>query len=789
MSVWLYRLGRFAYRRPWRVIGAWLTVLGVLGGLLIANPTQLTNELRIDGTPAQNVIDELAERMPEAAGGQGVLAFRVEHGRVDEAGRAPALLAAVDAVYRHDHVVDAREVLAAEAVKGDRSVLLRASAAIPHGGPTPLMADGQTVPGAVPPGSPTQLTANGTPVPGVLVSADGTVALLQFQFDEQTHSLPSGTIEDTVAAAEQAVEGTGIEVLPGAAMSEMPELVGIGELIGVGVAAIVLLITLGSVVAAGLPLVIAISGVAVGVGGAFTLSHLVDMQSITVVLALMLGLAVGIDYGLFLINRARRFMSEDDLAPEEAAARATGTAGSAVFFAGLTVVIALLGLTVARIQLLTTMALVAAATIAVVVATVLTLLPALLGLAGHRIRPRRKARPEGRHEEHGRFARRFAGFLVRHRIVTACAAVLLPLLLAIPALDLRLALPTGASYDPATPQRQSYTAVSDAFGPGFNGPLLVAAHAENGALEPRQLVGVHQRLTAVDGIAGATLVGVNAADDTAVFQVVTTTGPDAEATKDVVLDLRAHADTIAGTGVEVGVTGVTAMSIDVSDRLADAMPLYLATVLLLSLVILTLVFRSILIPLQATAGFVLSVVAALGATTAVFQWGWAQGLLGLDAQTPVVSMLPIIVTGVLYGLAMDYQVFLVTSMREAHVHGADAHEAVRRGFAGASRVVAAAAVIMVSVFAGFVFNPEPMVTQIGFALAFGILVDAFLIRMVFVPATMALLRDRAWWLPRRVDKALPELDVEGGRLSELLAKSKRDAEDEPEQEAPEPVGV
>ncbi|MDX6740753.1 MMPL family transporter [Actinocorallia sp. A-T 12471] len=758
MSVWLYRLGGFAYRRPWRVIGGWLAVVAAVAGLLVAYPPQLTNEMRIAGTPAQRVVDDLATRMPEASGGQGVLAFQAPKGeRVDTPQRTAALLSAVDAVAKHDHVIDARDVLAREAAKADRSLLLGASAAISssqgeqRGGPVPFVVQGE-------------------PVPGVLLSEDGSVALLQFQFDDQTHSLPSGTIEDVVQSAEHAVAGTGIEVLPGAAMAEMPELIGVGELVGIGVAALVLLVTLGSVVAAGLPLLLALTGVAVGVGGAFTLTHVIDMQSVTVVLALMLGLAVGIDYGLFVVHRARRFLAEDGLDTREAAARATGTAGSAVFFAGLTVIIALLGLAVARIPLLTTMGLVAAATVAVVVLTVLTLAPALLGLAGDRIRPRRRAA----HQDGGRLAGRVADLLVRHRVVAALVAVLLPLLLALPALGMRLTLPSGASYDPSMAQRQSYETVSAAFGPGYNGPLLVAVHADD-ALSPGRIAAIHQRLIGVDGVASASLAGVNASGDTAILAVVTERGPDTEATKDLVLDLRERGTELAGgDGVTLGVAGVTAMSIDVSDRLAGAMPAYLATVLLLSLVILTLVFRSLLVPLQATLGFVLSVAATLGATTAVFQRGWAQGLLGLDAVTPVVSMLPIIVTGVLYGLAMDYQVFLVTSMREAHVRGADAKDAVRTGFRAASRVVAAAAVIMVSVFAGFILNPEPMVTQIGFALAFGILVDAVLIRMVFVPATMALLGDRAWRLPGWLDRVLPDLDVEGAHLEAYLAKEERE---------------
>ncbi|MHB9863700.1 MMPL family transporter [Streptomyces sp. YIM S03343] len=775
MSVLLYRLGRFAYGKPWYVIGGWLAVVAAVVGLLVANPVKLSNEVRIDGTPSQKVVDDLAVSLPEASGGQGMLVFKAPHGaRIGDAGVRPALLAAVDAVYRQDHVIDARKVLAAETAKGDSSQLLAAEAAVAGATGTSSHAGRTPVP----------LTADGRPVPGVVVSADGSTALMQFQFDEQTYELPSGTIDHTVEAAERHAAPGGIEVLPSAAMMEIPEIVGVGEIVGVAVAALVLLVTLGSVVAAGLPLVIALVGVTVGVGGAFALSTVFEIHSLTVVLALMLGLAVGIDYALFIVNRERRLILDDGLDAREATGRAIGTAGSAVFFAGSTVIIALAGLLVVRITLLSVMAVVAAATIAIAVLLALTLLPALLGLVGERVcstRTWHRARQRQTGNSHGR-AVRWGRHLVSHRHAALAATVLIPVILALPAADMKLGLPSGASYDPDSGQRRSYDLVSKAYGPGYNGPLMLAVGSttDGTPLTPTALAAVATELQGVKGTDSVSLAAMNSAGTTAVLALLPESGPNDDATKTLVTAVRDRAAHIGkADGVTVGVAGFTALAIDVSDRLGDVLPVYVGTVLGLSLVVLLLVFRSLLVPVTATLGFLLSIAATFGLTTAVFQWGWLQPLIGLDATAPVVSLLPVIITGVLYGLAMDYQMFLVTSMREAHVHGASALDATVTGFARASSVVLAAATIMVSVFAGFVFNAQPMIKQAGFALAVGILIDAFVIRMTLIPATMALTREKAWWIPAWLDRILPDLDVEGDRLATRIPAPRTESEEPP----------
>ncbi|MFF0162095.1 MMPL family transporter [Streptomyces sp. NPDC005263] len=763
MSVLLYRLGKFAYGKPWYVIGGWLAVLAAVVLLLVAHPVKLSNEVRIDGTPSQKVIDGLATSLPEASGGQGMLLFSAPEGaRINDEKVRSALMAAVDAVYRHDHVIDARKALAREAAKGENSPLLRAQAAVGQaaGGPS----SGKT---------PVPLRQGGQPVPGVVVSADGSTALLQFQFDEQTFELPSGTIDSTIQAAKQQSASGGLEVLPSAAMMEIPEIIGVGEVVGVAVAAVVLLITLGSVVAAGLPLIIALAGVTVGVGGAFTLSTVFEIHSLAAVLALMLGLAVGIDYALFIVNRERRLILDQGMDPHEATGRALGTAGSAVFFAGSTVIIALAGLLVIGITLLSTMAIVAAATIAIAVLLALTLLPALLGLVKERVCPARTRRREQERPGGPERTRavRWGALLVRHRYAALAASILIPAILAVPAAGMKLGLPSGASYNPDTGQRRSYDLVSDAYGPGYNGPLLIAVGSTtNGQpLTPATLAAVTSDLRGVKGATSVSLAGMNQTGTTAILSLIPGSGPNDDATKDLVTAVRADSAHIRETrGAVIGVAGFTALAIDVSDRLTDVLPVYVATVLGLSLLVLLLVFRSLLVPVTATLGFLLSIAATFGLTTAVFQWGWLQSVIGLDATAPVVSLLPIIITGVLYGLAMDYQMFLVTSIREAHVHGATAINATVTGFARASSVVLAAATIMVSVFAGFVFNAQPMIKQAGFALAVGILIDAFVIRMTFIPATMALAQEKAWWIPARLNRLLPDLDVEGDKLAQRI---------------------
>lgn len=763
MSTFLYRLGRTAFGRPWLFIAGWVAVLAVVVGGMAINGVSVSSGMKIEGTEAQTVLDRVADELPEASGGQASVVFTAPDGeRLDTPERLAVISGTVSDVYDLEKVVNP----------------LDAALNAPAEGPTDTPQENPPVDrpagsdrGQAPPYQP--LLIDGAPVPGVLMSSDGQVALFQFQFTVASTSLTDDDVTSVVEVVERAEQGTGITVLPSDSLKALEIPVGIGEVIGLAVAVLVLVLTLGSLIAAGLPLTTALVGVGIGVGGAYALSTAVEMNSATPVLGLMVGLAVGIDYALFVVNRQRRLILDRGLTAQEAAGRAVGTAGSAVFFAGLTVLIALTALTVIGIATLSTMALVAASTVALAVLIALTLLPALLGLVGERIcsdkaRARRRAKVEA--ESHS-VADQWVKAVIRFRWPVIAGVVTILGVMAIPAASMNLGIPSGATANKDTAARQGYEAVSQGFGEGFNGPLLVTAEpiGTAGRVTPEltaKLIGEFQDR---DDIVLAAPVGVNEAGDLAVFSIIPTSGPSDEATSDLVKSLREPDNPIAlDNQVQLGVTGFTAIRIDMSDKLAGVLPLYLGIIVILSVLILMLVFRSVVVPIKATAGFLLSIVATFGLTTAVFQWGWLSGLFGFDTGGPLMGFMPVIVTGILYGLAMDYEVFLVSSMREAHIHGQAARSSVVHGFDQASRVVVAAAIIMVAVFSGFIFSHDIMIKQIGFALAAGILIDAFIVRLTLVPALMALFDERAWWLPRWLDRLLPDLDIEGDKLLTML---------------------
>lgn len=766
MSTFLYRLGRGAYGRPWPVIIGWVLVLAAVVAALLVNGVKVSSEMEIENTEAQQVLDRVSEELPEASGGQASVVFTVPEGeRLDTPERLAAIATSVQEVYALEQVVNPAELMDAQAQQQQGA---QQQGAQQPGAAGP---DAQQQGAEPPPYQP--LVVDGTPVPGVLVSQQAPVALFQFQFTVPSTSLTDEEVTAVLDVVEDAEQGTGLQVLPSDSLKAMEIPVGPAEIVGLAVAAVVLVLTLGSLVAAGLPLITAMVGVGVGVGTAFALSTYVEMNNATPVLALMIGLAVGIDYALFVVNRQRRLILDRGLDAREAAGRAVGTAGSAVFFAGLTVIIALIALTVIGMSLLTTMALVAAGTVLLAVLIALTLLPALLGLVGERIasdKARRKRRTKIEEEGHT-VADHWVKAIVRFRWPVIVGVVAVLGLGAIPAASMDLGIPTGATANTDTSARQSYDAVARGFGEGFNGPLLVTVESadEGSPVDPQVLGGVTQELQQREDVVAAVPVGASEDGAMAVLSVIPVSGPDDDATADLVESLRDPASPVTEQyDVVVGVTGLTAINIDMSDRLASVVPVYLVIIVGLSLLILLLVFRSVVVPIQATLGFLLSILATFGVTTAVFSWGWLGGLVGIDTGGPLMSFMPVIVTGILYGLAMDYQVFLVSSMRESYVHGYHGRASVVHGFDQAARVVVAAAVIMVSVFAGFIFTHDVMIKQIGFALAIGILIDAFLVRMTLIPALMALFGDKAWWLPRWLDRVLPDLDVEGDRLVEML---------------------
>ncbi|BDZ54117.1 membrane protein [Agromyces marinus] len=610
------------------------------------------------------------------------------------------------------------------------------------------------------------------------VSEDGSVATGAVMFEDDLFTLSDGLKAEVADELDGAgIEGVQVDYSTEIAAS-IDGLIGIGEVVGVVLALLVLIIMFRTLLPAVLPIISSLVGVGVGVAGSMALSGVVDMTSVTPVLGVMLGLAVGIDYALFIINRHRRQVFAG-MEIRESIALANGTSGNAVVFAGSTVLVALLALNVTGIPFLGVMGTVGAVCVLIAVLIAVTLTPALLGLIGIRVLNRR-ARAQVGHEAHAR--PELKPMKTGRALLRAALAIVALLIVAIPALSMRLGLPDGSSEAADSTQYRAYTAVADAFGAGQNGPLLVTVSLPE-SVDDDAIIGIQaslaERLLVEDGVVAVAPVGVSADDDFLAFQVVPVDGPSSESTEQLVHDLRALSPLDAadaggdGAGVdgaglegdlELGVAGQASGNIDISAKLAGVLPVYLALVVGLSLIILVLVFRSILVPLVATAGFVLSLFAAFGAVVAIYQWGWFGDVFGVHDPGPVLNFAPIIIMGVLFGLAMDYQLFLVSGMREAWVHGVPARTAVVAGMRNGRAVVTAAAIIMVSVFGGFVFSHLTMVRPLGFGLAIGVLFDAFIVRMLLIPAVMHLLGESAWWLPKWLDRILPNVDVEGSAL-------------------------
>jgi RND superfamily putative drug exporter len=720
VATFLYKLGRLAFRRRHFVALIWVALLTLAGVGAASAPTPGTTSFSIPGTEAQKAFDLLEERFPgmSADGATARVVFK-----------APAGEKMTDAENKATVRKTVKELSAGS-----------------------------------------EVTSVADPYQGGAVSKSGTVAYASVKYDVSGMELQDSSREALQDAAEHARDAGLTVEIGGDALQATPE-TGSTEIIGIAMAAVVLVITFGSLLAAGLPLLTAIIGVGIGVSSISALASTLDLGSTTSTLATMIGLAVGIDYALFIVSRYRAELAEGR-DREEAAGRAVGTAGSAVVFAGLTVVIALVGLAVVNIPMLTKMGVAAAGTVAIAVLIALTLIPALLGYAGRKVRPAgqkskllgggRAARNAGRPN----MGTRWASFVVRRPLAVLLVGIVGLGAAAIPAASLELGLPDDGSQPASTTQRRAYDTLSEGFGPGFNGPLMVVVDAKGSADPEAAFAETGERIKALDNVVTVTPAAPNKAGDTATITVIPDAKPSSVTTEDLVHSIRdAGAGIASDTDAEVLVTGATAMNIDVSQKLNDALIPYLILVVGLAFLLLIVVFRSILVPLKAALGFLLSVMAALGAVVAVFQWGWLAGLMGVEETGPVMSMMPIFMVGVVFGLAMDYEVFLVTRMREAYVHGEKPSQAVVTGFKYGARVVTAAAVIMMAVFAGFIGSAESMIKMIGFGLAIAVFFDAFIVRMAIVPAVLALLGKRAWWLPKWLDRLLPNVDVEGEGLN------------------------
>lgn len=725
MAVHLYRLGRAAFRRRRLVLLLWLAVLAVVGLGAATAPSPADKPFTIPGIEAQKAADLLTERNPQlaAAGATARIVFQAPDGQkiTDRPARGQV-----------------ENVLGR--LQGTDQV-----AAVPD------------------------------PFAAGTVSQDGRTAYSEVKYTVAANELKDQT-RDTLDRAADAGRDTGLTVEIGGDAAQVESHSGAGEAIGVLVAGLVLAITFGGMVAAGLPLLTALLGVGVAVASITAVASVFDLSTNTSTLALMLGLAVGIDYALFVVSRFRTELAAGR-DPEDAAGRSIGTAGSAVVFAGLTVIIALAGLAVVGIPILTEMGIAAAGAVLIAVLVALTLVPALLGFAGKRVFGRkaraRHARAGGiaaaSAEQKENMGSRWARFVLRRPALVLGASVLGLGVLAIPAASMQLGLPDDGGQPADTTQRKAYDILSESFGPGFNGPLLVVVDTAGIGDGRAAADEVGRTVAGLPDVASVSPVMFNAAGDTATIAVTPNSKPSSTATEDLVHAIREHTAGVEDrTGADVMVAGTPALNIDFSQKLNDALIPYLALVVGLAFLLLTAVFRSILVPLKAALGFLLSVVASLGAVVAVFQWGWFADLLGVEQTGPIMSMTPIFLVGIVFGLAMDYEVFLVSGVREAYVHGASPREAIVSGFRHGTRVVTAAAIIMISVFAGFISAPDSMIKLIGFGLATAVFLDAFVVRMAIVPAVLALLGDRAWWLPRRLDKAIPNVDVEGDQLRKHL---------------------
>ncbi|MFC8433289.1 MMPL family transporter [Streptomyces sp. NPDC057253] len=724
MSTLLYRLGRFAYRRKWSVIGAWsvLLLVAVVAALGLMRP--FASATTIPGTEAQRTLDVVRAKFPtDDTHTTGKIVFRAPDGATVSAGdSARTVRLTVDEVAR--------------------------------------------VPGVT--------AAIAPDVKAATVSADGMTGIAQLTFSaEKGDTLPEATrtgVEEAAAGARRA--GLTVELGGDAFSQAKVEVMGPGEAVGVLIALGVLVLVFRSLRAAIVPVATALVGVAVGVLGLLSLTSVVTMDSTSVILAVMLGLAVGIDYALFIVSR-HQTQVRDGMDPEKSAGLATGTAGGAVVFAGATVVIALAALSVVNIPFLTVMGLGAAVTVVVSVLIAVTLLPAVLGLMGRRIATstvpvlRRSTERAARRTDRPATGVRWATLVARRRWTVLVVSLLGLGILALPAADLRLGL--GGTQDPDTSAARAQKLVDDGFGPGYSGTLVVLVQGGKKAVASAagELTSTVQRLP---GVAAVSPAVASKSGDAALISVTPTSGPETEATKRVLAEIRHARDAVEDrTGTAVDVTGTTAVNIDVADKLSAALPAYCLLVMGLALVLLIVVFRAVAVPLKAALGFLLSLGASLGAMVAVFQWGWLSGLLGIKETGPVLSFLPMLLVGILFGLAMDYEVFLVSRMREEYAHGRTAADAMIRGFGHGSKVVTAAALIMIAVFGSFVFADMQVIKGMGFALGVGVLLDAFVVRMALVPAVMAVLGDRAWWLPRFLRRVLPDVDIEGERLTRGMA--------------------
>ncbi len=724
MSTYLYRLAHFAFRRRRLVLAVWLAAAIAAIALAQASGGKTNDNFTIPGTEAQNAADLLTARLPAFSGGQSTIVFATTNGSAKVTD--PAAKAAIETA----------------------------------------MSKLKSVP---------QVSSVVDPFQGRRVSASGKVALGQVQWSAKAADVKDANL-NAVKDAMKPVQADGVQVeyngsvYPGwrIPISELPELIGL--IIAFGI----LMITFGAFAAAGMPILGAIIGVITTLMGITALASVVTIASASTTVALMLGLSCGIDYGLFILSRHRTNLL-NGMTPEESVPLAMGTAGSSVVFAALTVIIALCGLTVVGIPFLTVMGLAAAASVTIALLIALTLVPAMLGFAGTKVATFTRLPLLGARAE--RVARRsaadpdstagagWARFVVRYRAGVLIGGIALLGVLALPALKIQLGLPSGASQSTGNTQRKAYDLTTEGFGAGYNGALLIVAQDAGSVSATQQIAGA---LTTMPDVAQVTPVA--ASNGISLIRLIPKSGPSDPATASLVHTLRDDRAAIEGqTGAHILVGGTTASNIDVSAKLSSALPIFLIVVVGLAFILLTFAFRTILVPIKSILGFLLSMTAALGAQVAMFQWGWGQHIFGIT-RSETISFLPIIMLAIIFGLSSDYEVFVVSRIKEEYTKNGDARRAVQRGLGVSARVVTAAAMIMFSIFVAFMFTNDPTIKAIGFSFAAGVFLDAFVVRLTLVPAVMAIIRSRLWYHPEWFARYIPDPDIEGQRLEHKLTE-------------------
>ena len=719
----LSRLGGTAARHPWRVITLWLLAAGLALGAAGVAGGRTTDAMSVPGLDSQQAAELLHQAGSDRAGITAQVVLTPKDGTTTffDSGPAQAQLARLEAgITALPRVLGTNDP--AGRLTAGREAAIRSGA----------------------------------------VSADGRVAVLRVQYPDQSQ-LSTDDLNALLALKDALPVDSPLRVEMGGelffAFSDQGG--SPGELVGILVAAAILVLAFGSLVAAAIPIGMAALGLAVGAGIITVLARLTEIPTFAPVLGSMVGLGVGIDYALFVLARHREYLVHG-VEVHEAAGRAVGTAGQPVVFAGGTVVVSILGMAVAGVPFMTVGGLAVALVVLIMVVASVTLLPALLGLAGSRINrfglPRLLS---GRTSVDVRW-RRWVSHVTRHPAPYAVGAVTLLLALAAPVLALRVGIPDDGSMPGSRTERRAYDLVAQGFGPGTNGPLVIAVDL---AGDPTVLARLATAVAADRGIASVAPAQVDPSGRIASVIAVPTTGPQEQATADTVSRLRgAVLPAVVGAGpAQAHIGGATANLADVGRRVNDRLPLFVVAVLALSFVLLMLIFRSVFVPLKAVLLNLLSIGAAYGVLVMVFQWGWGGRLIGLEATVPVVSFIPMFMFAILFGLSMDYEMFLLSRVREEYVRTGDNGRAIVDGISGTARVITSAALIMVTVFLAFVFGEGPSIKMLGLGLATAILIDATVVRMVLVPATMTLLGRLNWWLPAWLDRLLPRVTVDADR--------------------------